>query len=213
MKKTLAILGLASVVLMANPAYAAIITLQVGASGGYVIGEAFTRLNIPGGGGALSDAVIMTNALLDMPVDTRATINGPEYYRSSTPFSSLPAAVTSGGTITTTGGFQFANTASGEWIAITTHPYLYLVGSYDGRNGGTEVWYVGGISQADTIYIPRYAYPTGTGTQRHLVDGTSVDRYQATGFELLNKVPDGGATATLLGLAMIGLGLVRRLKG
>ena len=211
MKRLLAILGLAFVVLMANPAYAAIITLQVGASGPDVLGEAFTRNSIPGGGGALSDAVIMTNALLGMNTDTRATINGPEYYRSSNDFGTLPTAVASRGVITTTAGFQFANTASGDWIAITTHPYLYLVGSYGGPGGGTEVWYIGGISEADTIYIPRYAYPTGSPT--NLVNGSSVDRYQATGFELLNKVPDGGATATLLGLAMIGLGLVRRLKG
>ena len=143
MKRLLAILGLAFVVLMANPAYAAIITLQVGASGPNVLGEAFTRNYIPGGGGALSDAVIMTNALLGMNTDTRATIDGPDYYRSTNNFGTLPTAVASGGVITTTDGFQFANTASGEWIAITTHPYLYLVGSYDGpewRYGGLVHW-------------------------------------------------------------------------
>jgi hypothetical protein len=210
MKKTLSILSLVLIALAASPAYAAIIRLPVGGSGFNILGEAFTRLDIPGGGGAVSDAAIMTNALLGMALDTRATINGPDYYRSSNNFGTLPSAVTTGGVITTTGGFQFASDLDGKWIVVTSHPYAYLVASYDGPNGGTEVWYIGGIAQGDTIYIPRYAYPSGT--PQNLVDGKLSAQYQATGWELLNPVPDGGTPVALLGLAMIGLGFVRRLR-
>jgi hypothetical protein len=210
MKKTLSILSLVLLVLAASPAYAGIIPLPVGGVGSNILGEAFTRKDIPGGGGALSDAVIITNALLGMTLNTRATINGPEYYRSLNSFGTLPSAVTTGAVNTTTGGFQFASDVNGDWIVVTSHPYAYLVASYDGQNAGTEVWYIGGIAQGDTIYIPRYAYPSGT--PRNLVDGQGIHQYQATGWQLLNPVPDGGTPVALLGLAMIGLGFVRRLK-
>ena len=120
--------------------------------------------------------MIMTNALLGLNTSTKPPIDGPEFACPSTNnFGTLPNAVASGGVITTTNGFQFANNASGEWIAITTHPYLYLVGSYDGQNGGTEVWLVGDFSGRHDLHPEVHVSdgdPRRTGQHRQL--GQSV---------------------------------------
>ncbi len=84
------------------------------------------------------------------------------------------------------------------------------MGSYDGPNGGSELWYIGDLAAGTQIYIPFTAEPLGS--PKNLVDS---NRYQATSWTAYNptSVPDGGTTAALLGLAMAGLGFARRFRG
>jgi hypothetical protein len=79
--------------------------------------------------------------------------------------------------------------------------YSYLFAKYDGKNGGCEVWYVGGLS--GDITIPAFAFgPPGT------------TKYALSGWTLFGPgvpgVPDGGATVMLLGTALGALGIARR---
>jgi hypothetical protein len=79
--------------------------------------------------------------------------------------------------------------------------YSYLFAKYDGKNAGSEVWYVGGIS--GMITIPADGIP-GHGHQ-----------YGLSGWSLFGPggtpgVPDGGTTVMLLGAALGALGMARR---
>ena len=126
----------------------------------------------------------------------------PEYCRSNNDFSLLPDAVQYGAVLTTPDLFVIDD----DWLVITLDQrWLYLVGSYDGRNGGSEVWYIGSIEPGTPIHIPYTAEPMGTPT--NLIDSS---KYQATNWTTYNRVPEGGTTASLLGLAMLGVGVVRR---
>ncbi len=77
--------------------------------------------------------------------------------------------------------------------------YSYLFAKYDGKNAGSEVWYVGNLS--GTITIP------GVG----LLPGQN---YGLSGWTLFGpggtSVPDGGTTVMLLGAALGALGMARR---
>ena len=76
--------------------------------------------------------------------------------------------------------------------------YSYLFAKYDGPNGGSEVWYVGGLS--GVIMIPAV--------------GIAGQNYGLSGWTLFGPgvpgVPDGGATVMLLGAALGALGMARR---
>jgi VPDSG-CTERM motif len=73
--------------------------------------------------------------------------------------------------------------------------YDYLFAHYGGPRGGfAEVWYVGDLS--GLITIPGNAF-------RHGLSGWAL-------FTSPTGVPDGGATAMLLGAALGALGMVRR---
>jgi VPDSG-CTERM motif len=77
--------------------------------------------------------------------------------------------------------------------------YSYLFAKYDGPNAGSEIWYVGGIS--GTITIP--------------TKGLAGQKYGLSGWTLFGPggpprtLPDGGATAALLGLSLAGLAGLR----
>jgi hypothetical protein len=75
--------------------------------------------------------------------------------------------------------------------------YLYLLGKYDGPNFGSEVWYVGGLTGVITI------------------PATGAGQYGLSHVYLFNgsggtSLPDGGTTLTMLGIAMSGLGFLKR---
>ena len=80
--------------------------------------------------------------------------------------------------------------------------YTSLFAKYDGRNGASEVWFVGGLS--GTIQIPAFGFgPPGT------------EKYALSGWILFGPgtgvpTPDGGATVMLFGAALGSLGMVRR---
>ena len=78
----------------------------------------------------------------------------------------------------------------------TQGTYSYLFAHYGGPGGGTaEVWYVGDLS--GMITIPGIGFGHG-------LSGWAL--FTAPG----GAVPDGGATAMLLGAALAAIGIVRR---
>jgi VPDSG-CTERM motif len=89
------------------------------------------------------------------------------------------------------------DTPGGSAGTINTTGWTYLLGKYDAGQAGAYVWYVAGLTSA-TI-------PNSIGTCGN--SGCGLSHYT-----LFNggAVPDGGATIGLLGLAMLGLGYVRR---
>jgi hypothetical protein len=109
--------------------------------------------------------------------------------RSNNNFGSLPTAV-------------FDHNGTGTRVDLGDGSlYSYLFAKYDGPNGASEVWYVGGIS--GTITIPAFGFgPPGT------------TKYGLSGWTLFGPgvpgVPDGGTTVMLLGAALGALGMVRR---
>jgi len=220
MKLRLALL-VALVVLLgtAFQAQASEITLGVGPTGPYILGEV-----VPGiqAGGQVARDVVMVNALRLMARDTRsAATDSPEYYRSITDFGTLPLAVGLGAVYGTTPDGSWGVGATTRRIALSSS-FAYLLAAWDGPNGGAEAYYIGGIAAGTTLVLPRYAHPspefykdhtTGLDVDPYLQDLVEGTKYQMTGWTLLNpttQVPDGGATAILLGVALIALGRVRR---
>ncbi len=74
--------------------------------------------------------------------------------------------------------------------------YLYLLGKYDGPNFGSEVWYVGGLTGVITIPATGGGYGL---SHVYLFNGSG-------GVGL----PDGGSTLAMLGIAISGLGFLKR---
>jgi hypothetical protein len=77
--------------------------------------------------------------------------------------------------------------------------YSYLFAKYDGKNAGSEVWYVGDLS--GTITIPGFGLLPG---QNYALSGWTLFGPGGT------SVPDGGTTVMLLGAALGALGIARR---
>jgi hypothetical protein len=104
--------------------------------------------------------------------------------RSMNNFGSLPSAA------------ALALRSKGTTIDLGTQgTYDYLFAHYGGPRGGfAEVWYIGDLS--GMITIPGSAFGHG-------LSGWAL-------FTTPNGVPDGGATAMLLGAALGALGVVRR---
>jgi hypothetical protein len=122
------------------------------------------------------------NHLIRMALGTRDVALGQAFHRSNNDFGPLPSAV-------------FDRNGAGRAIDLGTGGlYSYLLVNYKGRNRGAEIWYVGNLS--GIIRIP-----------------ATAGRHAVTGWTLLGLdvgVPDGGATAMLLGTALGALGMARR---
>ena len=89
-----------------------------------------------------------------------------------------------------------AGGANSATIDLGSNSYLYILGKYDGPNYGSEVWYGAGLS--GVITLPFYGNGSQFGLSHVFVfNGTPV------------TTPDGGTTATLLGLALTGLAGLR----
>jgi hypothetical protein len=129
------------------------------------------------------------NYLIDMTPGASAVPGGygQNYYRSSNVFTPMPDAVWA------------SNKADGGSYNVGGGGYYYMLAKYDGPNYGSEVWYIKGLT--GTISIP-----------------TTAGGYGLSGVTFFNKittteppgVPDGGATALLLGAALSGIALLRR---
>jgi hypothetical protein len=76
----------------------------------------------------------------------------------------------------------------------------YIIAKYDADKAGSYVWYVAGLTSVD---LPSHLGTCGNGNG----PGCGLSNYSVVNG---NGVPDGGATIGLLGLAMFGLGYLRR---
>ena len=193
--------------LLASPVSANTINLTVGAGGApgdQILGEVFTRKDFDqsGGQGAVDDQAI--NGLLAVALGTRSGAD-PEYWRSTTDFEALygdlPVA-------TSAGAGLYGNQTS----FTLTQVFQYLIVSYNGKNGGSQVYFIGNLNVGDVINIEPLAYPNGVAKNSpcggpspqadcgHLQAG---NYYGVTHSSFLNpgqrRVPDGGMTISLLG--------------
>ena len=91
---------------------------------------------------------------------------------------------------------SFTTSAGVATIDLGSNSYLYILVKYDGKNYGSEVWYGAGLS--GEITLPEF----GSGEQFRL---SHVYVFNGTP----TTTPDGGTTATLLGLALTGLAGLR----
>lgn len=153
------------------------------------VGDSHELGFINAGNVGLATRMLFVNHLIGMTENTSGTFMGNNFTRSNNHFASLPAALTTPGTVTT------VNPPSQVNINIGTGLYSYLYAKYDGPNAGTEVWYIGDLS--GIITIPGF-----------------LGRYGLSGYTLFGPgvpgVPDGGTTAMLLGAALSMLGVARR---
>ena len=126
-----------------------------------------------------ADRTIYVNHLIDQALGTTEAADGQTYTRSNNNFGPLADAV-----------FDHNGTS----LSIDVTGFDYLFAKYDGPNYGSEVWYVGDLSGVITI-------PAKGG------------KYGLSGWTLFtgsgDSVPDAGATASLLGVALMGLALLR----
>jgi len=127
-----------------------------------------------------ADRTIYVNHLIDQALGTTELADGQTYTRSNNNFGLLADAI-----------FDHNGTNN---LGIDVTGFDYLFAKYDGPNYGSEVWYVGNLS--GVIKIPA----TASG-------------YGLSGWTLFTgsgaRVPDTGATASLLGAALMGLALLR----
>jgi hypothetical protein len=83
-------------------------------------------------------------------------------------------------------------------VDLGTGGFTYLIGKYDGPNGGSEVWNVQGLT--GIVTIPLF--------------GLAGQNFGLSHWSLFgpggNGVPDGGTTVMLLGAALGALGMARR---
>jgi hypothetical protein len=112
--------------------------------------------------------------------------------------SSLPALLSNADQIKLTSG------AGGNSITLNVTGFDYLFFHWGGQGGGwAQAFYIGGSTGSFTF--DNSAIGTGRGPS---VGGLSF--YSFYDDPPTNDVPDGGTTALLLGLAVSGLGLIRR---
>lgn len=144
-----------------------------------------------------ADYVNYINEMITLGTGQSGTVTVPggidNVYRSGNAFSGLTTATEVGDVVS----------SGNPSTSIFDSGFEYLVGKYDGPNGGLEVWDIASIAAGDYIDIPENAYGAGNG------------QYGLSGWVLFNatgnqSVPDGGWTAMLLGFAVSGLFLVRR---
>jgi len=76
--------------------------------------------------------------------------------------------------------------------------YDYALAKYDGQNAGVVLF-----------YLPDYGY-TIPGLSDTIWTNKKGNGYAISNIRFFNSVPDGGSTAALFGMAILGLGAVRR---
>ena len=140
-----------------------------------------------------ADEASYINYLIAMALDTTVVdaVGANDMTRSGNAFSYLPTASVAG----------LAKDDSGDNTGSFGTGYTYLLAKYDGGNGGTWVWHVAGLTE--TFQIP-VNFPTASHPE-----GYELSHY--TLFNPGTRVPDGGVTAMLLALTMLGFGGLRRL--
>jgi hypothetical protein len=85
---------------------------------------------------------------------------------------------------------------------VLVNGWEYISGKYG--NDGIRYWYIGGLLPTDFVTLPQKFLPGTTGNRGGGLSHFTL--YNVPG----RTVPDGGTTAALLGLSIVGLGMIRR---
>lgn len=97
--------------------------------------------------------------------------------------------------------YTYATGGKGGLVPIG---YDYAIAKYDGPNAGYVLFYLPAyVKEFKTSLLPQDPYELW---------GKHTGQFEISGFTAFNTttVPDGGTTAALLGLGMLGLGILRR---
>jgi hypothetical protein len=187
MKRSLMIWAAAiAVTLLTAPAYALSITDDG------VVGAASGETKDDFSGGAVGIATGISNHLLAMGENDSdpngCALNGTDtcYQTGPDPYS----GTVSGGTENSSGTFGGASS------------YEYVLAKYNGNNAGYVLYHIPSLAPGFTLPL----LPTGIW-QNNQGTGYALSHYVGFGS---TSVPDGGATLSLLGLALAGIGVVRR---
>ena|SRR5436190_8526648 len=142
---------------------------------------------IPSGDQDRTDYV---NHLVGMTPGTSDSFSGQSFTRSlSSCGACTPISVT-----------DISNGTPGDVnVDLGSGGYLYLFAKYDGKNAGSEVWYIGGLS--GVITVPDKGLPDVNN--KYGLSGWSIWKGGTT------NTPDSGTTAALLGLGLTGLAGLR----
>lgn len=98
-----------------------------------------------------------------------------------------------------TGGLKMDYSEFGESYKLVTG-YEWAFAKYDGPNAGYVLFYLGGVAAGDLV--PTFPADLWTNKQQYGMSGVT--------FYNGSSVPDGGTTAVLLGLALVGMSFVAR---
>ena len=141
-----------------------------------------------------ASSTVYVNILLAQPLGSGPTTIGPNKYTRTTNdpgAGSYPAAVFAD-------ELSFSPAAGGAnsaTVDLGSGGFLYLLGKFDGKNYGSEVWYVAGLT--GVITLPEFG--AGKYGLSHVYVFNPGE----------NHTPDSGTTAALLGLALTGLAGLR----
>jgi len=141
-----------------------------------------------------SDEENYINTLIAQAPGSSNTIGGHLYTRSMVSCGTCPAAVFNS-RVTNDQGFTFDGNGN-VVVNLGTGGFTYLLGKYDGPNGGSAVWNVQGLT--GIVTIPANGFPA-YGLSHWSLFGPGG-----------GNVPDGGTTVMLLGAALGALGMARR---
>lgn len=147
---------------------------------------------------SIADEVIYVNTLLGLGANVTQTIAGELYKTSSTDYA---------GTVSADGAVKKNTTDAG--FSMTVSGFEYVLAKYDGLNGGSILFYLDGA----TFTLPGTSEPLWANNAGN---GYGISHW--TGFGPTDddddnpppSVPDAGSTLALVGMAMTGLGLMRR---
>lgn len=131
------------------------------------------------------------NILLGMGINSSQTVDGDTYTRGDNPV--LGSGSVSGGTKDDSGGLS----GSG---------FEYVIAKYDGPNAGSVVFYFGGAA----FTLPADGYSIWGNEGQYALSHWTGFNGPGTGPGPGPGVPDAGSTLALIGLAVTGLGLLRR---
>lgn len=141
----------------------------------------------PGSPSSPTDELGYINTLLGLGANGSVTVGGHTYSASSNDCAGCPPAVFAGNT----GNVD----TNGPVLNLDVSNWTYLLAKY------ADVDYVWTVANLTTVDIPATLdNGQGNGLSHYIL-------FNPTG---ATGVPDGGTTAGLLGLAMLGLGYVRR---
>jgi hypothetical protein len=139
-----------------------------------------------------ANSTIYVNILLAQPLGSGPTTIGANKYtrKNNDPGGGVyPPAVFAGELSFTVGVGDSASVDLGSG-------YVYLLAKYDGKNYGSEVWYVSGLT--GPITLPEFGNGSQYGLSHvYVFNGEPV------------STPDSGTAAALLGLALTGLAGLR----
>jgi hypothetical protein len=181
--KNIAALALAATVWMGLPTRAHAVDTPLNFGDARDLGTVL--FGIPSGD---ADRTNYVNFLITMTPGTTATAEGQTFNRSLSVVGAPYHSAVFG-----------SNGTSNTGITLVTGD-TYLFAKYDGPNAGSEVWDLTGLT--GTVSIP--------------ANGLAGQNYGLSGWTLFTAgpgtpTPDGGTTLMLLGSALAGLGMIRRL--